>query len=279
MRHAASQSGVTSRDAIAESLAGLDVDATVRERLSRYVELLLERNVGMNLTAAREPAAVAGHIADSLTLAPFVADPLVDIGSGGGFPGIPLALATGVRVTLIESVAKKAKFLAEVATALELPLRVICMRAEDAGRAPALRAQFASATARAVGSLPTVLELAVPLLAVGGVAVLQRGRLESPERSAATDAALVLGAGIEREVWLGEAAEARARAREPEPDAGRRLLIVRKLVPTGQRFPRRAGIPAKRPLCYAVAPANAAPIPTPAAPAESTAPMAPTRNA
>ncbi len=207
-------------------------------RLERYVALVLERNAVQNLTAARTPDAVFEHVRDSLSVVPYVREPFVDVGSGGGFPGIPIAIATGYRGVLVESVVKKARFLEEVVRELALPLEVRVGRAEDAGRAPELRERFASATARAVSSLPAVLELTIPLLSVGGLAVLQRGRLEARERTAAHDASLVLGATIEDDVALGGELD------------GRRIVLVRKVAPTGQRFPRRAGIPAKRPLCF-----------------------------
>ena len=112
-------------------------------------------------------------------------------------------------------------------------------RAEDAARDRALRECFATATARAVSTAPTVLELTVPFLRIGGRAVLQRGRFDDAERTATQDAALVLGAALREEVRFAET-----------PGDERRLLLVVKEKATGQRFPRRAGIPAKRPLCY-----------------------------
>jgi 16S rRNA (guanine527-N7)-methyltransferase len=142
---------------------------------------------------------------------------------------------------LIEATAKKARFLAEVVAELGLPVQVRAERAEEAARDPELRGAFASATARAVSSTPAVLELTIPFLSLGGVAVLQRGKLDERERAAAADAALVLGAEILEEHSADPAS--------PE-QAGRRVLVVRKIAPTGQRFPRRAGIPAKRPLCF-----------------------------
>jgi len=117
-------------------------------------------------------------------------------------------------------------------------MRVRAQRAEDAARDPALREQFASATARAVGSAPAVLELTLPFLALGGVAVLQRGRFTVAERTATHDAALVLGGALRDEIRPGS------------DDDERRILLVVKERPTGPRFPRRAGVPAKRPLCY-----------------------------
>jgi 16S rRNA (guanine527-N7)-methyltransferase len=206
--------------------------------LEIFSEMLLAANAQTNLTGAKTRDEVAGHIADSLELVRFVAGPLVDVGSGGGFPALPLVIATGFEATLIESVAKKARFLESVVAALGLPVRVRAQRAEEAARDPVLRERFASATARAVGSAPAVLELTLPFLALGGVAVLQRGRLTDAERTATHDAALVLGGIVRDEV------------RPEHADDERRILLVVKERPTGPRFPRRAGVPARRPLCY-----------------------------
>jgi 16S rRNA (guanine527-N7)-methyltransferase len=224
--------------ALAAALATLDVDARVARALERYVELLLERNNVLNLTGAKDDASAFEHVRDSIALLPYVREPLVDIGSGGGFPAIPLAIAGGFRATLVESVAKKARFLESVARTLELPVTVLALRAEDAARRPELRNAFASATARAVASVTTVIELTVPFLTIGGLAILQRGALSVAELAAAGDAALVLGAQVEATVGAAD------------PGDARRLLLVRKVGPTSERFPRRAGIPAKRPLCW-----------------------------
>ena len=220
------------------------VAAPLRARLQRFVDVLAEENRTLNLTAARTPQAYAEHVRDSLTLAPYVAGSLVDVGSGGGFPAIPLALATGAQVTLVESVAKKARFLQRAVVALDLPATVVTGRAEEAARRPELREAFACATARAIGPATTVLELTLPFLRLGGLALLQRGDLGTRERAAVVDAALVLGADI-----LEERAGADGQPCS-EFDAGRRLLVVRKTRATPDRFPRRAGVPAKRPLCY-----------------------------
>jgi len=216
---------------------GLGLSREIRDRLELFSKLLLEANVKTNLTGARTSDEVVAHIADSLSLLPFVAGPLVDIGSGGGFPAIPLVIVTGMEATVIESVAKKARFLESVVAALGLPVNVRAQRAEEAARDPALRERFASATARAVGSAPAVLELTLPFLALGGVAVLQRGRFTDSERVATQDAALVLGGALREEI------------RPERLDDERRILLVVKERPTGPRFPRRAGVPAKRPLC------------------------------
>jgi len=227
---------------IAERLLQLCPDATQRERLTAYAKLLLERNAAVNLTGAADARAIVDHIADALTVAPFIVGPLVDVGSGGGLPGIPLAIVCGVSVTLVESVLKKARFLEEAVRALGLQGDVVATRAEQAAHEARLRERFANATARAVGTLPTVLELTLPFLALGGRAVLQRGAISNDERRAAVDASLMLGGEIVGEQPAGP---------------GRTLLLVEKQRVTPERFPRRAGVPGKRPLCSPVGRASA----------------------
>jgi 16S rRNA (guanine527-N7)-methyltransferase len=203
--------------------------------LALYGALVLEANRVTNLTAARTPAALLDHIVDSLTLSGDVDGPLIDLGSGAGFPGIPLAIVTGQPVTLVESVRKKAMFLGGALKALNVLGEVIDGRAERLGSDPAFRERFSSATARAVASAPTVAELAVPFLAIGGKALLQRGALDERERRAVVDAAPMLGAKlVEERLIAGE----------------RRILVLQKVSSTPARFPRRDGIPETRPLCF-----------------------------
>jgi 16S rRNA (guanine527-N7)-methyltransferase len=220
---------------LAERLAQEGVDAGLARRLGAYGAMLLEATRTVNLTAARTTEALAPHLLDALSLVPFVRGELVDVGSGGGLPGIPLALATGEAATLIEAAGKKADFLRNVLSALGLRGAVHTGRAEMLAHDPGLRERFGSATARAVGTAPTVAELTVPFLVPGGVAVLQRGSMDERERRALADAALMLGGTVSGEHELG-----------PE----RRIVIVEKQAPTAGRFPRRNGVPAKRPLCY-----------------------------
>lgn len=235
---------------IARVVADVTDDARIRASLERFVSLLLERNAAMNLTSARDPDAVMVHVRDSLGLVPHVGATHVDIGSGGGFPGLVLAIATRKPTTLVESLAKKAAFLREVVLDLGLAVDVVCDRAEDVGRNPAFRERFATATARAVAGVTTVLELAIPLLEIGGRALVQRGRFTALERASAHDAALVLGAEIAGEFAVDDDGEV---SEVPPVGDGRRLVVVAKRFATGPRFPRRAGIPAKRPLCAVTA--------------------------
>ncbi|GAC1656864.1 MAG: hypothetical protein NVS9B12_08730 [Vulcanimicrobiaceae bacterium] len=118
--------------------------------------------------------------------------------------------------------------------ALQLEGEVVAARAEVAAHDPALREQWNSATARAVATASTVAELVLPFLAPGGRAILQRGALGAQERHALADAALMLGARVSGEVELS---------------GGRRIILLEKEAPTPSRFPRRPGVPQKRPLC------------------------------
>lgn len=205
------------------------------DRLAAYGSAVLDANRRFNLTGAKTAEEFVPHILDSLTVAPYVSAMLVDVGSGAGLPAIPLAIAAGARVTMVETTVKKARFLEELLAALGLEGRVVAERAEVAAHDPELRGIFECGTARAVSSAPTVAELLLPFLAPGGSAILQRGRLDPRERVALEDASLMLGGRLEREIEL---------------DGDRRVLLVRKTGATPQRFPRRTGVPEKRPLCF-----------------------------
>jgi 16S rRNA (guanine527-N7)-methyltransferase len=159
----------------AETL-GIAFDPGDLEKLGRYLALLLDANTRFNLTAITEPVqAWTRHILDSLTLVPFLdsfeAKSVIDIGSGGGLPGIPLAIALpDVKFTLVEATGKKAAFLADVSKQLGLSnAHVLQERAEVIGQDHQnYREKFDVVIARAVGRLPVLLELTVPLSKVGG---------------------------------------------------------------------------------------------------------------
>lgn len=216
-------------------LEAAGVESGLAERLARYGAIVLEANRKFNLTGAKGEDELAEHLLDSLTVVPYVKGPYVDVGSGGGLPAIAVAVATGVRVTMIEATGKKAAFLRQAIETLGIDGEVLAARAEVAARDEGLRERFASATARAVATAPTVAELVIPFLAVGGVAIFQRGTIDARERTALEDASLMLGAAVEAEDRL---------------DGDRRIVLVRKTAPTPSRFPRRTGVPEKRPLCF-----------------------------
>ena len=222
------------RAQLANLLEHAGVEPRIIDSLALFGALLLDTNRRFNVSGPETPQALMPHILDSLSIAPYVEESFIDIGSGGGLPAVPLAIATGIPVTLVESTTKKAAFLESVLAQLGLDGRVIPERAELAGRHSDLRDRFPSATGRAVSSAATVLELTMPFVRVDGIAALQRGKMTDRERDAVIDAAPMLGARLENEVRL---------------PGNRRLLLVRKIAATPQRFPRRTGVAGKRPLC------------------------------
>ena len=216
-------------------LEGAGVEAPFLDPLTHYGQLVLETNARFNLTGAKNAAEFAPHILDSVTIAPYIQGTLVDIGSGGGLPAIPLGIVTGARVTLVETTLKKARFLEEMLAEFNLEGEVIAERVEVAAHSERLREKFRTGTARAVSSAPTVAELLLPFVEVGGRLVLQRGSMDERETNALNDAALMLGGAVRETITL---------------DGERRIVLVDKVSPTQSRFPRRIGIPEKRPLCY-----------------------------
>ncbi len=224
---------MSERDELYGLLGGSALDESLRSSLSAYGAALLEANRRFNLTGAKNPAALLPHLLDALTLLPEIEGRTIDVGSGGGFPGIPLLLA-GARVDFLESNAKKCGFLREQIAAFGATAEVFCGRAEVLGRDLRLREQYDRAVARAVSSATTVAEYLIPFLRVGGVALLPRGRAEEGEAAGIADAALVLGAEPLADVLL---------------DGDRRIVRLLKRRPTPSRFPRRTGIPESRPLC------------------------------
>ena len=217
-----------------ELLESAGIEARLIEPLAAYAARVLAANRRFNLTGAKSVPEFVEHVLDSLSVAPYVREPHVDIGSGAGLPGIVVAIAAGVPVTFVESTVKKARFIEELLGAFGLAGEVAAARAEVAAHDERFRERFASGTARAVSSATTVAELLLPFLSVGGVAVMQRGSLDARERAALEDASLMLGGAVENEIAAG---------------AERRIVLVRKHAPTPHRFPRRTGIPEKRPLC------------------------------
>lgn len=228
---------------------GIALEPEQRGRMARFVELLLDRNQRLNLTRIVEPAEIERrHLLDSLTCALPCLDALsagaprrcIDVGSGGGLPGIPLAIAfPALRLTLLESVGKKAAFLREVVADLGLSgVTVTTGRAEDAAREPAERDAYDLVVARALAPLPVALELCLPFARPGGIAVLPRGSDLAGHLADGEAAAEQLAARLRPPIPL----------EDPDLPPGRSLVVADKLGPTPARFPRRPGMAAKRPL-------------------------------
>jgi 16S rRNA (guanine527-N7)-methyltransferase len=220
----------------------LSIEAPQLEKLGAFLDHLLETNKKFNLTGVRDrDEAWMRHILDSLSLLPFLGDArrIVDVGSGGGLPAIPLAIMEPDRAfTALEATGKKARFIAEAAALLELEnMEVVNDRAEDAGQDPQLRERFDLAIARAIGPMPVLLELLLPLVSVGGRVLAMKGTRAEQELRGSGDALMALGGG---EVGVHESLP------EIEPDAV--VVEVIKDHATPNEFPRRPGVPKKEPL-------------------------------
>lgn len=227
------------------TVMGLSLTAGQLAQFERYQELLLDWNRRLNLTAIRDAAGIQQrHFLDSLGCAPITGDlgrqRLVDVGTGAGFPGLPLKiLFPSLELTLVESVGKKARFLEVAVEALALTgVQIIVDRAENVGRMPGHREAYDWAVARAVAGLPTLVEYLLPLCRVGGRMLAQKGPRAAAEMAEAAWAIEKLGGGpaTVHEVTV------------PGLDGNRTLVIVRKVGPTPDDYPRRLGAPGKAPL-------------------------------
>lgn len=224
---------------------GLALDARQVDRFERYGALLREWNERVNLTAIVEPEEIATkHFLDSLTLLvarPFPASArLVDVGTGAGFPGLALAIARpDSRVTLVESVAKKVRFLEEAVGTLGVSNAVVAHgRAEDLAHEAAHRERYDVAVARALPGLGANLELLLPFCRVGGEAVAYKGRLEA-ELDGGRRAAEVLGAEIVAVILVESLGF--------EALPGRTLVVAAKRRRAPARYPRGPAEIKKRP--------------------------------
>jgi 16S rRNA (guanine527-N7)-methyltransferase len=219
------------------SALGLNLSPDQTAAFDAYVRLLLRWTQAINLTAIRDPEAVArDHLVDSLAGAAVLRDAaaqrVLDLGSGGGLPGIPLAIAMPqARFLLVESIGKKARFLRTAvgaAAGVGLPERVAVAaeRAEDLATPGRERDQWDAVTVRAVAALPELIELAFPLLRVGGRLVAWKREPLADEVAAARNAARALGGELD------------VRLVPVEGLAERRLVVIEKRRPTPRRFPR-----------------------------------------
>ena len=222
----------------------MPLDDEVLEQLSTYQALLCEWNERMDLTNVPPEEMPLRHFADSLK--PLFDAPelfikgaqIIDVGTGAGFPGLPLAIARkDFQVTLLDAQQKRCDFLQEVVSKLALPhVTVLHMRAEDAGKAAELREQFDLAVARAVAPMNILLEYLLPFVKVGGHALAWKGPAVLEELPSAERAAALLGGG-----WM----EKRESMLE---DRTQILVSVQKMHSTPKQYPRKSGIPSKKPL-------------------------------
>ncbi len=228
------------RDGAAEF--GVSLDDRKISDLFEYKRILLEWNEKMNLTAIVDDREfILKHFTDSLSIVPYIrgTGSVIDVGTGAGFPGIPLKIASPeLNVVLLDSLEKRVGFLNTVIGELGLKgISAVHMRAEDAGMATGLRESFDTATARAVAAMPVLLEYCLPLVKVGGIFVAMKGS-STEELSASSRALQILGGEVEevKEFDL------------PGSDIKRSIIVVRKLRQSPTKYPRKAGKPSKEPL-------------------------------
>lgn len=209
------------------------------EKLVRFYVMLIERNNVMNLTAITDAEGVASrHFADSLLARELIpaGAKVIDVGTGAGFPGIPLAIMRpDIELTLLDSLNKRILFLNDVLKELGIPAKAVHSRAEDGGRDGSLRERFDVAVSRAVAELPVLAEWTLPFVSVGGCSVMYKGPGAEEELSRAGNALHILHGEAEThrfELSWGE----------------RNLVAVKKTAPTPGKYPRKAGTAAKNPL-------------------------------
>ena len=221
------------------------MDKAFAEKLDIHWQLLEEANSRFNLTALKDTKEAAQkHYLDCLPAAEFVLSRMEkgsrigDIGSGGGFPGLILALfCPEHKLVLMEAAQKKAAFLEEAAAAMGLKnVQVLAVRAEEAGRDKELRGSFDMLTARAVAEMAVLAEYCLPLLKKDGIFMAMKGAAAAEELEAARTALDILGGVYESSVPYTVA------------EAKRELIIIKKSGETPDKYPRRPGMPTKRPL-------------------------------
>lgn len=221
-------------------LKTLDIDK--QEKIRAYLELVIEKNKEFNLTRIdTKEKGMLLHIEDSLScLEEFKRQEgeFLDIGTGGGFPGVPLAIATGRTGVLIDSVQKKARAVQEMIEKLELENQIQARGIRSEELALEKGEEFTTVVARAVSSLPAVMELATPLLVPGGELIALRGKKDEVDLEDINHIADKLGLELisRRHIYISETYE-------------RTIYVFKKVSQTSIKLPRRKGMAQKRPLC------------------------------
>ncbi|SDN10543.1 16S rRNA (guanine(527)-N(7))-methyltransferase RsmG [Lachnospira pectinoschiza] len=225
---------------------GVEIDSKQLEQFNQYYETLVEWNEFMNLTGITEyDEVLLKHFVDSLVLDPnklIKSDKikLIDVGTGAGFPGLPIKIAfPNVDVVLLDSLNKRIKFLDEVINKLGLEnIKTIHSRAEDGGRNKELREQFDIAISRAVANLSSLAEYNLPYVKLGGYFVAMKSGEIDEEAENAKKAIKLLGGQLEKITKF----------RLPNTDIDRSLVLIKKVKETSKKYPRKAGLPTKEPL-------------------------------
>jgi 16S rRNA (guanine527-N7)-methyltransferase len=224
---------------------GFKLSETQVKLFQIYETELIDWNARFNLTAIRDREGIQiKHFLDSITclfaFSERIPAKLIDVGTGAGFPGIPLKIIfPQIQLVLVESVGKKAQFCQHIVQKLELDkTEVLTLRAEEMGQIARYREKFDCAVARAVASLPVLAEYLLPLVKIGGIMLAQKGENGVAEAHEAEKPIKLLGGSIKklRQVQLPGVAETRY------------LITIDKIATTPPQYPRRVGIPSKTPL-------------------------------
>ena len=220
----------------------VEVTKSQIEKYEEYINLLLEWNEKINLTAiTEENDIVIKHIIDSITVLKYIENKnIIDVGTGAGFPGIPLAIQDkNAKITLLDSLNKRINFLNNVKEKLELNnIDTIHGRAEDIGQNKEYREQYDACVSRAVANMSTLVEYLIPLVKVGGIIICMKGSDIEEELNDAKTAISKLGGEIDKidKITL------------PGTDIIRNIIIIKKVKQTSSTYPRKAGTPSKNPI-------------------------------
>lgn len=221
----------------------IELDENKQEKFYNYMQLLIQWNEKMNLTAIIEPKEVLQkHFVDALTILPYLEKniKMIDVGTGAGFPGIPVKIAEDtIEITLLDALNKRLNFLNEVIRTLELSkIETLHLRAEEAGKSKKLREQFDVAVSRAVAPLSVLVEYLLPLVKINGICICMKGSNIEEEIENSQKAIQVLGGKIEKieEFML------------PNSDIKRNIIIIKKIHQTPGKYPRKPGTPSKEPI-------------------------------
>ena len=213
------------------------------QKFYTYMNLLLEWNEKINLTAITEPdEIILKHFIDCLMITKYIKsnDNIIDIGTGAGFPGIPLKIyEKELKITLVDSLNKRLIFLEEVIKKLDLEgINTIHSRAEELGKNKTCREKFNVVTSRAVANLSTLAEYLLPLCKVGGRCICMKSADIEDELNNAKKAIEILGGKvIEKDIFS-----------LPKSNIGRSIIVIEKVKNTPSKFPRKPGIPSKEPI-------------------------------
>lgn len=222
---------------------GFNFSVEQLEKFYKYMNLLIEWNEKMNLTAITEPNdIILKHFIDSITINKYIENSVkvVDVGTGAGFPGIPLSIIRpDLQITLVDSLNKRLMFLQEIKKELELKnIDIVHARAEEFGQNKNYRETFDIATSRAVANLSTLSEYLVPLVKIKGKCVCMKASDAEEEIKQAENAVNILGGKIVKAEKFNL----------PNSDIGRTIIIINKEKNTNSKYPRKPGTPSKEPL-------------------------------